>query len=307
MITLLACPQMSTMAASIAAAHDQIEMANIRWDNFADGFPNVLVENIEVIRNHHLAFLAAFDTPADIFTQLSAIYEIPRYAVRSFKVVLPYYPTGTMERVDRDGQIATAATLAKMISGVPMTLSGPTQVIIFDIHALQERFYFSDRVIPRLESGVPLLRDRLAAHDNLAIAFPDEGAWKRFGRWFAEYPLIVCHKVREGGRRRISIREGDPAGRHVVIVDDLAMSGGTLLECRRALTAGQAAAVSAYVTHGVFPNAAWQPFLTAGFEHFWMTDSVPRTAAELQSRPPFEILSLGDTIARLLMEDGQGL
>ncbi len=307
MITLLACPQMTDLAARIAASHDQIQTARIRWDAFADGFPNVLVENIESIRNHHLAFLAAFDTPGDIFTQLSAIYEIPRYSVRSFKVVLPYYPTGTMERVDRDGQIATAATLAKMISGVPMTLSGPTQVIIFDIHALQERFYFSDQVIPRLESGVPLLRDRLATLENPAIAFPDEGAWKRFGRWFGEYPQIVCHKVREGRRRRISIREGEPAGRHVVIVDDLAMSGGTLLECRRALVEQQAAAVSAYVTHGVFPDAAWQPFISAGFEHFWMTDSVPRTAAELQSRPPFEILSLGDTIARLLMEDGQEL
>ncbi len=307
MITLLACPQMEALAARIAAAHDHIETVPIRWDAFADGFPNVRIENIERIRNHHLAFLAAFDTPGDIFTQLSAIYEIPRYAVRSFKIVLPYYPTGTMERVDRDGQIATAATLAKMISGVPMTLAGPTQVIIFDIHALQERFYFSDQVIPRLESGVPLLRDRLKTFNNLAIAFPDEGAWKRFGRWFEEYPLIVCHKVREGNRRRISIREGNPAGRHVVIVDDLAMSGGTLLECQRALTERQAAAVSAYVTHGVFPQAAWQPFLTAGFEFFWLTDSVPQTAADLQSHPPFEILSLSDTIARLLMEDGQEL
>ncbi len=307
MITLLACPHMRDLAECIAAANRHIKTASIRWDFFADGFPTLTLENCEVIRNHHLALLASFDTPGDIFTQLSAIYEIPRYSVRSFKVVLPYYPTGTMERVDRDGQIATAATLAKMLSGVPMTLSGPAQIIIFDIHALQERFYFSDQVIPRLESGVPLLRDRLAGLDNLAIAFPDEGAWKRFGRWFEEYPLIVCHKVRDGGRRRISIREGDPAGRHVVIVDDLAMSGGTLLACRRALKAQQAKAVSAYVTHGVFPNAAWQAFLTAGFAHFWMTDSVPHTAAGLASRPPFEILSLAAPIARLLLEDRQAL
>ena len=72
MITLLACPQMSALAARIAASHDQIQTVRIRWDTFADGFPNVLVENIESIRNHHLAFLAAFDTPGDIFTQLSA-------------------------------------------------------------------------------------------------------------------------------------------------------------------------------------------------------------------------------------------
>ena len=98
MITLLACPQMSALAARIAAAHDSIRTATIHWDFFADGFPNLLVDNIEIVRNHHLAFLAAFENPGDVFTQLSAIYEIPRYAVRSFKLVLPYYPTGTMER-----------------------------------------------------------------------------------------------------------------------------------------------------------------------------------------------------------------
>ena len=304
MLTLLACPQMAPLAQRIAAFDPAMRIATIRWEVFADGFPNIMIENIEGIRNHHLAFLAAFDTPGDIFTQLSAIYEVPRYAVRSFKIVLPYYPTGTMERVDHDGQVATAATLARMLSHVPMTLSGPTQIVIFDIHALQERFYFSDQVIPRLESGVPLLRARLAQLQDVAVAFPDEGAWKRFGHWFEGYPMIVCHKTREGDRRRISLREGDPAGRHVVIVDDLVMSGGTLLESRRALCRAGAAVVSAYVTHGVFPGQAWKRFLDAGFAHFWLTDSVPRVAEQLAARPPFEVLSLDATIARLLTEAG---
>ncbi|MGD9330515.1 MAG: ribose-phosphate diphosphokinase [Desulfobacterales bacterium] len=302
MITLLACPQMTAMAQRMAAAHPEINLGHIRWDSFDDGYPNIMIDNVEAIRNHDLAFLASFDSPGDIFPQLSAIYEIPRYAVKSFKIVLPYYPTGTMERVDRDGQIATAATLAKMVSHVPMSLSGPAQVIIFDIHALQERFYFSDQVIPRLESGVPLLRDRLGQLDQPAVAFPDEGALKRFGRWFEEYPLIVCHKVREGRQRRISLREGQPTGRHVVIVDDLVLSGGTLLECRRALRQGGARAVSAYVTHAVFPQAAWRKFIDAGFEQFWVTDTVPRQTDQLAGQPPFEVLSLDQTIAKLLKD-----
>ena len=210
MITLLACPQMTALAERITAGHTGIDLGSIRWNTFADGYPNIMIDNVEALRNHDLAFLASFDTPGDIFFQLSAIYEIPRYAVKSFKIILPYYPTGTMERADRDGQIATAATLAKMVSHVPMTLSGPAQIIIFDIHALQERFYFSDQVIPRLESGVPLLRDKLRRLDHPAVAFPDEGALKRFGRWFEAYPLIVCHKVREGRQRRISVVKGLP-------------------------------------------------------------------------------------------------
>lgn len=304
MITLLACPQMAALAERIAAAHPGIALGTIRWGVFADGFPNIMIGNVEALRNHDVAFLASFDTPGDIFFQLSAIYEIPRYAVKSFKIILPYYPTGTMERVDQDGQIATAATLAKMVSNVPMTLSGPAQIILFDIHALQERFYFSDQVIPRLESGVPLVRDKLHLLKDPAVAFPDEGALKRFGKWFDAYPHIVCHKVRDGSQRKVSIREGRAADRHVVIVDDLAMSGGTLLECRRALRESGARAVSAYVTHAVFPQDAWRKFTQAGFEHFWVTDSVPRQAAVLAAQPPFEVLSLATAIAALLTASG---
>jgi len=300
MITLLACPQMAALADRIAAGCPDLHLGSIHWQVFDDGFPNIVIDGIDAIRNHDVVFLASFDAPGDIFHQLSAIYEIPRYAVKSFKLVLPYYPTGTMERVDRDGQVATAATLAKMLSNIPMSLSGPAQIVVFDIHALQERFYFSDQVIPRLESGVSLVREKLSLLEQPAVAFPDEGAWKRFGRWFDGYPLIVCHKLRDGQRRRITVREGHPENRHVVIVDDLAMSGGTLLECRRALVENGARAVSAYVTHAVFPKEAWRPFLEAGFDHFWITDSVPLQAERLDGRPPFEVLSLAPSIGALL-------
>jgi phosphoribosylpyrophosphate synthetase len=100
------------------------------------------------------------------------------------------------------------------------------------------------------------------------------------------------------------VREGLPANRHVVIVDDLAMSGGTLLECRRVLREGGARAVSAYVTHAVFPQEAWRNFAQAGFDRFWVTDSVPRHADILAEQPPFEVLSLDTTIAGLLTASG---
>jgi hypoxanthine-guanine phosphoribosyltransferase len=43
---------------------------------------------------------------------------------------------------------------------------------------------------------------------------------------------VVCAKVREGDKRIVRIKEGNPEGRHVVIVDDLVQSGGTLRECQ---------------------------------------------------------------------------
>jgi hypothetical protein len=47
-----------------------------------------------------------------------------------------------MERVSRLGEVATANTLARVLSTIPVCSKGPAQICIFDIHALQNQFYF---------------------------------------------------------------------------------------------------------------------------------------------------------------------
>ena len=131
-------------------------------------------------------------------------------------------------------------------------------------------------------------------------------------------------QVRDGDKRIVRLKEGAPRGRHVVIVDDLVQSGGTLLECARLLTVTGAAAVSAFATHGVFPNGSYKRFLAGGeaaggsgsgsaagggngasgsvaeFRYFWITDSCPATAAAVAGVRPFEVLSLAAPIAATL-------
>jgi hypothetical protein len=123
---------------------------------------------------------------------------------------------------------------------------------IFDIHALQEQarrccrhparavfflytlfspqflqFYFGDNVLIRLKSCIYLLIDRLLAlpdFANVVIAFPDEGAFKRFGGKFDAFgDPIVCAKRREGDKRRVVVNEGDPRGKHGTFVRVLAI------------------------------------------------------------------------------------
>lgn len=52
------------------------------------------------------------------------MYSLPGYWAKSLTLVLPYFPTGTMERVDYEGQIATAKTLARMLSAIPLCANG---------------------------------------------------------------------------------------------------------------------------------------------------------------------------------------
>ncbi|KAG6541261.1 hypothetical protein Mapa_017312 [Marchantia paleacea] len=296
------------LARRIAAETDSIELKSIKWGTFADGFPNIFVPNAHGIRSQHVAFLASFSSPGVIFEQLSIIYALPRMFVASFTLVLPFFPTGTLERMEDEGDIATAFTLARILSNIPISRGGPTSLVIFDIHALQERFYFGDNVLPCFESGIPLLKHRLHQlpdANNVSIAFPDEGAWKRFYKQLQHFPTIICTKVREGDNRIVRLKEGDPKGRHVVIVDDLVQSGGTLIECQKLLESLGASKVSAYATHGVFPKRSWERFAhspngSQGFTHFWITDSCSTTVKEVMGKAPFEVLSLAGSIAAAL-------
>lgn len=155
--------------------------------SFDDGFPNLFINNAQDIRGQHVAFLASFSSPAVIFEQLSVIFALPRLFVASFTLVLPFFPTGSFERMEEEGDVATAFTMARILSNIPVSRGGPTSLVIYDIHALQvgllikktfevlylikwlnynhvflqERFYFGDHVLPCFETGMPLLKQRL--------------------------------------------------------------------------------------------------------------------------------------------------
>ena len=104
---------------------------------FEDGFPNLFIPNAHGIRGQHVAFLSSFSSPGVIFEQLSVIYALPKLFVASFTLVLPFFPTGTSERMEDEGDVATAFTLARILSNIPISRGGPTSLVIFDIHALQ--------------------------------------------------------------------------------------------------------------------------------------------------------------------------
>lgn len=105
--------------------------------SFDDGFPNLFINNAQDIRGHHVAFLASFSSPGVIFEQLSVIFALPRLFVASFTLVLPFFPTGSFERMEEEGDVATAFTMARILSNIPISRGGPTSLVIYDIHALQ--------------------------------------------------------------------------------------------------------------------------------------------------------------------------
>jgi phosphoribosylpyrophosphate synthetase len=304
---LFAAKEMSDLASQAIALYPaQFYPGKIIWERFdePEGWPNVFIERARELPLCDAMFLASFHSPQVVFEQLSVIYALARYGLRKLLVVVPFFATGTMERIERVGEVATAASLARILSMIPQCAGGPTQLLILDIHALQERFYFTDNVIVHLKSCVRLLNEEIAKlpkEEPVCIVFPDDGAWKRFHTKFEDRHITVCHKIRDGSSRVVKIRDGleHVNGAHCIIVDDLVKSGGTLIECGLLLKAAGAKKISAYVTHGVFPADSWKKFVIGDvanqkidFYRFWITDSIPTIAKQVQDKEPFRVLSI---------------
>lgn len=313
-ITLFCCPQMDLMVGRIVAAHGSVIVTGqIDWNYFQDGWPDfrIIMEHENSLRGSDVAFLASFREAGDVFKQCAVMSAIHAYQARSLTIILPFFPTGTMDRPDKRGRVVTAKSLARALSAIPCCIGLGNRLPIWDIHALQEWHIFEGtNVLPILTSAIPMLKRRINAlpdRDDVSIVFPDDGARNRFGDQFARWPQIVCGKHREGNRRIITIKEGYPRGRHCLIVDDLMQTGGTQDECARVLYQAGAKCISMFVTHLVAPNESWKRFLHTDYplENFWITDSCSWTIAELMVSGgcwrPFEVLSLGDSIAEQIL------
>jgi ribose-phosphate pyrophosphokinase len=296
-----------SLARRMEAAHpDRFTHHETKWDKFPDGTDCIEMGGFtpdNLISGEHVLFLASFHNNDVTLSQFQVMICLLQSFVESLTVVLPYSPVGTMERVVSEGQVATAATYAHMFSSLP-NCGKPTRLMVYDLHTLQNRFYLHGNSVASLQTAIPLLKRRMQDSKVDCVAFPDDGAAKRFLAFFEEMDVevIVCGKTRgEGDVRTVVIQDGDAAGRHIVIIDDLVQTGGTLYETGKVLKEAGAESVSAFVTHAVFPNESWKRFNVGGdracFDKFWVTNSIPTVTDDLPVEDGiFEVLDLMELI-----------
>jgi ribose-phosphate pyrophosphokinase len=168
-----------------------------------------------------------------------------------------------------------AALLASQVDGL----------ITVDPHL--HRIASLDEVMPgcrnRALSAAPLLGAWVAERVPQALLLgPDEEAVQ----WVAAAGLAngldhaVCHKQRFGDREvRVALPAIDFQGRAVVLMDDVASTGRTLVEATAEVRAAGAASVDVAVTHGLFVGDALAQLQLAGVRHVWSSDAVPHATA----------------------------
>ncbi|MFP5466367.1 MAG: ribose-phosphate diphosphokinase [Gammaproteobacteria bacterium] len=139
-------------------------------------------------------------------------------------------------------------------------------------------------------SAAPVLAAHVAQHrKDVVLVGPDEEAmqWVEQAAAGRGWTFGVCRKVRHGDRDvSISLPCGlEVDGRTVVLMDDVASSGHTLVKSARALLEAGARSVDVAVTHALFAGDAVERIRAAGVGEIWSTDCIPHATNAVSMVP----------------------
>ncbi len=213
---------------------------------------------------------------------------------RRIFVVVPYFGYARQDRRFFPGEPVSARALCRHVE------LDADEIITVDLHSSQSLSNFSK---PAFEaSGIPAIARLLRERPVDLLASPDKGGIDRVRRmaqlldrpWFAlEKKRIDSEHVELSLPASLSV---PIEGKHVVLIDDVISTGGTIVEAAKLLKKHGVGAISAACTHGLFLRDAFER-IKAVTDEVYSTDTLGN---------PAEKASVAPDIAQILRRQAPG-
>lgn len=226
-----------------------------------------------------VALLRGLQQPNERLTELMlAAAGARELGATRLTLVSPYLAYMRQDMAFTPGEVVSQRHLGRLLA------AWFDAVVTVDPHL--HRVATMDEVVPGRRgvalTAAPLLGAWIAQQLPGALLIgPDEEAaqWVRVAAQAHGLDHAVCHKQRNGDRDvDVALPRVPVAGRAVVLFDDVASTGRTLMTAARGVLAGGAASVDVAVTHGLFVDDAVAQLHAAGVRHIWSTDCVPHAS-----------------------------
>lgn len=259
------------------------ELGQSETITFSEGSTFVRVN--ETVRDQDVYLVQSIGLqPNDEFVEiLFWIDAFKRASARSVTLIMPYFGYAKGDKKDEPRVSIRARVCADAIEGV-----GVDRVVLMDLHAPQIQGFFL-KPVDHLYA-MPLLCEYVKRMelDDLVVVSPDAGFVKgarKFGGYLGT-PVAVGDKDRSGHDECAEVLDiiGDVSGKNALIVDDMVLSGGTLVELANELKRRGARRVLACVTHLLCKGDGLKRILESPIELLIATDTVENPWARESDR-----------------------
>ena len=211
---------------------------------------------------------------------LIMIDALRRASAGRITAVVPYFGYARQDRKTKPRDPISAKLVANIL-----TRAGADRVLTMDLHANQIQGFFDIPVDNLLGSPIfvnEFIRKFAAVQDETMVVSPDVGSVAR-ARAFAQklgMPLAIVDKRRQkANSSEVMNIIGDVTDKHVILLDDMVDTGGSLCHAAKALVdIGKAKSVTACATHGLLSGPAIQRIADSVIDEVVFLDTIPPKA-----------------------------
>ena len=271
------CGRSNRPLAQAICNHLGTSLGNAEMGSFSDGENYVSI--YETVRGSDVFVIQSTCSPVNdnLMELLIMIDALKRASAGRITAVIPYFGYARQDRKTKPRDPISAKLVANLI-----TRAGADRVLTMDLHANQIQGFFDIPVDNLL--GSPLFvneffRKYAAIQDETMVVSPDVGSVAR-ARAFAQklaMPLAIVDKRRQkANSSEVMNIIGDVTDKHVILLDDMVDTGGSLCHAAKALVdIGKAKSVTACATHGLLSGPAIQRITDSVLDEVVFLDTIP--------------------------------
>ncbi len=276
-----------------------IQLGRLDRSTFANG--EIYVRPNESVRGADCFVMQSHCQPMNdnIMEQLITIDALRRASARRITAVMPFFGYSRQDKKVLPREPITA----RLVGDLFMT-AGADRLVSVDLHTGQLQGFIS-KPFDHL-TALPILIDYLSSQvqGRIAVLSPDSGGVKRAERYARHLGASVAfiYKRRDPSQHNVSAAlamAGKVTDKHVVIVDDIIDTAGTVCQAADMVRDFGALTVRIAATHAVFSEPAVDRLKNASVDEVIVTNTLP-VSSEILELDNVKVLSIAPVLAEAL-------
>ena len=250
-----------------------IGLGQLTIKNFADG--ELWIKFEENIRGTDVFIIQSTNSPAENIMELVLIIDAAvRASANTVTAVIPYFGYGRQDRKDNPRVPISSRVMVDLI-----TATGANRIITMDLHSTQIQGFATipfDHLYSRM-----VLQDAINSLEldpkNSVVLSPDVGSArmsqayaKRLGMHFA----LIDKRRYAPNKAQVMHLIGDLKDKHVLIIDDMIDTAGTIVNAANEAKENGAISVTAIATHALLSVPAIDRIKKSNIGKLVVTDTV---------------------------------
>jgi len=250
-----------------------IGLGQLTIKNFADG--ELWIKFEENIRGTDVFIIQSTNSPAENIMELVLIIDAAvRASANTVTAVIPYFGYGRQDRKDQPRVPISSRVMVDLI-----TATGVNRIITMDLHSTQIQGFATipfDHLYSRM-----VLQDAINSLEldpkNSVVLSPDVGSArmsqayaKRLGMHFA----LIDKRRYAPNKAQVMHMIGDLKDKHVLIIDDMIDTAGTIVNAANEAKENGAISVTAIATHALLSVPAIDRIKESNIGKLVVTDTV---------------------------------